>query len=32
MSARRTKDGIWYRRNGMVTILKRAQVKTIVTR
>lgn len=28
----RTKDGIWYRRNGMVTLLKRGQVKTIVTR
>jgi hypothetical protein len=28
----RTKDGIWYRRNGMVTLLKRNQVKTIVTR
>jgi len=28
----RTRDGVWYRRNGMVTLLKRAQVKTIVTR
>lgn len=28
----RTKDGVWYRRNGMVTLLKRAQVKTIATR
>lgn len=28
----RTKDGVWYRRNGIVTLLKRAQVKTIVTR
>lgn len=28
----RTKDGVWYRRNGMVTLLKRAQVKVIVTR
>ena len=28
----RTKDGVWYRRNGMVTLLKRAQVKTIITR
>ncbi len=28
----RTKDGVWYRRNGMVTLLKRAQVKSIVTR
>ena len=28
----RTKDGVWYRRNGMVTLLQRAQVKTIVTR
>jgi hypothetical protein len=27
----RTKDGVWYRRNGMVTLLKRAQVKAIVT-
>src|SRR5918996_1316503 len=25
----RTKDGVWYRRNGMVTLLKRGQVKTI---
>ena len=23
----RTKDGVWYRRNGMVTLLKRGQVK-----
>jgi len=28
----RTPDGFWYRRNGMVTLLKRAQVKAIVTR
>jgi hypothetical protein len=28
----RTRDGIWYRRNGMVTLLKRGRVKTIVTR
>ena len=28
----RTKDGVWYRRNGMVTLLKRGQVKTVVTR
>jgi cytoskeletal protein RodZ len=28
----RTKDGVWYRRNGMVTLLKRGQVRTIVTR
>ena len=28
----RTRDGVWYRRNGIVTLLKRAQVKTIVTR
>lgn len=28
----RTKDGVWYRRNGMVTLLKAAQVKAIVTR
>lgn len=28
----RTKDGVWYRRNGIVTLLKRAQVKNIVTR
>ena len=27
-----TRDGIWYRRNGMVTLLKRGQVKSIVTR
>jgi hypothetical protein len=27
----RTKDGVWYRRNGMVTLLKHGQVKTIVT-
>jgi len=25
----RTKDGIWYRRNGIVTLLKRSQVKAI---
>jgi hypothetical protein len=28
----RTRDGVWYRRNGMVTLLKRTQVKAIVTR
>jgi hypothetical protein len=28
----RTRDGVWYRRNGMVTLLKRSQVKTIATR
>jgi hypothetical protein len=28
----RTKDGVWYRRNGIVTLLKRGQVKTISTR
>jgi hypothetical protein len=28
----RTKDGVWYRRNGIVTLLKRAQVKAIVAR
>lgn len=28
----RTRDGVWYRRNGMVTLLKRGQVKAIVTR
>jgi len=28
----RTRDGVWYRRNGMVTLLKTKQVKTIVTR
>jgi hypothetical protein len=28
----RTKDGVWYRRNGMVTLLKRSQVKAIVPR
>ncbi|HKG80382.1 MAG TPA: hypothetical protein VKA78_13200 [Pyrinomonadaceae bacterium] len=28
----RTKDGVWYRRNGMVTLLKRNQVKAIVTK
>jgi len=28
----RTRDGVWYRRNGMVTLLKPGQVKTIVTR
>jgi hypothetical protein len=25
----RTRDGVWYRRNGLVTLLKRGQVKTI---
>lgn len=28
----RTKDGVWYRRGGIVTLLKPGQVKTIVTR
>ena len=28
----RTKDGVWYRRNGIITLLKRNQVKAIVTR
>ena len=28
----RTRDGVWYRRNGLVTLLKRNQVKAIVTR
>ena len=28
----RTRDGVWYRRNGMVTLLKPKQIKTIVTR
>ncbi len=28
----RTKDGIWYRRSGIVTLLKGGQVKSIVTR
>ena len=28
----RTKDGVWYRRSGIVTLLKRGQVKTITTR
>ena len=28
----RTKDGVWYRRNGMVTLLKRNQVKAITTK
>jgi hypothetical protein len=28
----RTRDGVWYRRNGMVTLLRRNQVKAIVTR
>jgi hypothetical protein len=28
----RTKDGVWYRRSGIVTLLKRGQVKAIVTR
>ena len=28
----RTRDGVWYRRNGMVTLLKRSQVKSISTR
>jgi hypothetical protein len=28
----RTKDGVWYRRNGIVTLLKTGQVKAIVTK
>jgi hypothetical protein len=28
----RTKDGVWYRRNGIVTLLKSGQVKAIVTK
>jgi hypothetical protein len=28
----RTRDGIWYRRAGMVTLLKRNKVKAIVDR
>lgn len=28
----RTKDGVWYRRSGIVTLLKRGQVKSIATR
>ena len=28
----RTKDGVWYRRNGIVTLLKAGQVKTIITK
>ena len=28
----RTKDGVWYRRNGIVTLLKAGQVRTIVTK
>lgn len=28
----RTKDGVWYRRNGLVTLLKRNQIKSIATR
>ena len=28
----KTKDGVWYRRNGIVTLLKRGQVKTISMR
>jgi hypothetical protein len=28
----RTKDGVWYRRNGIVTLLKRGQVKNIASR
>ena len=28
----RTRDGVWYRRNGMVTLLRRNQVKAIVTK
>ena len=28
----RTKDGVWYRRNGIVTLLKTGQVKAIITK
>ena len=28
----RTKDGVWYRRNGIVTLLKGGQVKAVITR
>jgi hypothetical protein len=28
----RTRDGIWYRRNGIVTLLKPGRVKAIVNR
>jgi hypothetical protein len=28
----RTRDGIWYRRNGMVTLLKQGRVRSIVNR
>ena len=28
----RTKDGVWYRRNGIVTLLKRGQVKSPLTK
>lgn len=27
----RTKDGVWYRKNGVVTLLKKSKVKSIVT-
>jgi hypothetical protein len=26
----RTRDGVWYRRDGIVTLLKRGQVKAII--
>jgi hypothetical protein len=28
----RTRDGVWYRRNGMVTLLKHNQVKSIASK
>jgi hypothetical protein len=28
----RTRDGIWYRKNGMVTLLKAARVKAVVNK
>lgn len=28
----RTRDGYWYRKNGIVTLLKHGQVKTVVNR
>lgn len=28
----RTRDGYWYRKNGMVTLLKHSQVKAVINR
>jgi len=28
----RTRDGVWYRRSGMVTLLKRNQIKAVITK